>query len=156
MTPRPAEVGFYCDRCDRYSTWLPPFSAGDELCRHCRHPNPPVAAEDLADGAAPLGRCVQCGNPELYSRKDVPQQVGCAVVLAAIALATVAYGIWDFFGAFVVLTSVALLDLLIYLRLPRVVVCYRCHAEFRRFPASLAHRDFDMHRAEEYQADTRR
>ena len=78
------------------------------------------------------------------------------MVLTAIALATAAYALWDFPGAFVVLAAVALLDFVIYLRLPLVVVCYRCHAEFRRFPANPDHRGFDMHRAEEYQADTRR
>ncbi len=151
------EVGFYCDACDRYSTWIPPFRAGDDACRHCGAANPPVAADDVDSGRGPveLRRCIQCGNPELYARKDVPQQVGCAVVLASVALATVAYAIWDFPGAFVVFASVALLDLLIYRRLGLVVVCYRCHAEFRRFPKREEHAPFDMHRAEEYEADTR-
>lgn len=155
-SPRSPEVGFYCDGCDRYSTWTPPFAKGDDRCRHCGRRNAPAAAADLTgNGAASLARCAHCANPELYSRKDVPQQIGCAVVLAGIILATVAYVLWDFPGAFVVFASVALLDFLIYRQLSQVVVCYRCHAEFRRFPENPDHGPFDMHRAEEYEADTR-
>ena len=156
MSSGAPEVGFYCDGCDRYSTWIPPFSAGDDRCRHCARTNPPQCAEDVAvPGGAGLERCLHCANPELYSRKDVPQQLGCAVVLSAVILATAAYAWWDFTGAFIVFASVALLDFLIYRRLAQVVVCYRCHAEFRRFPENPAHGAFDMHRAEEYEADTR-
>ncbi len=164
MTARGPEVGFYCDECDRYSTWSPPFAEGSDRCAHCGHPNPPsglpggAAAVDDGTGSGafgPLAACLHCGNAELYIKKDVPQQIGCAVVLAAVALATAGYAWWDFFGAFVVFAAVALLDFLIYRRLGSVTVCYRCHAEFRRFPANPEHRPFDMHRAEEYEADSR-
>lgn len=155
MPTRAPGIGFYCDRCDRYSTWTPPFSEEKARCSHCDHPNPPTeAARRLSGEAAPtLGDCLQCGNPELYRKKDVPQQIGCAVVLSAVALSTVAYALWDFPGAFVVFAAVALLDFLIYRRLGEVTVCYRCHAEFRRFPVAPRHGAFDMHRAEEYEAD---
>lgn len=153
---RGPEVGFYCDGCDRYSTWNPPFAEGDDGCAHCGRSNPPAPAGRVAPASpAALDGCLQCGNPELYTKKDVPQQIGCAVVLAAIALATAAYALWDFPGAFAVFAAVALLDFLIYLRLGSVTVCYRCHAEFRRFPENPDHHAFDMHRAEEYEADSR-
>ena len=152
MANRAPEVGFYCDACDRYSTWNPPFQPDDDRCRHCGHRNPPAAAEGLSARAA-FASCPQCGNPELYRKKDVPQQIGCAVVLSAIVLSTIAYALWDFPGAFIVFASVALLDFLIYRRLGSVTVCYRCHAEFRRFPPNPDHGDFDMHRAEEYEAE---
>lgn len=151
---RGPEVGFYCDECDRYSTWAPPFAGGDDRCRHCGHPNPPRAG-DGPDGAdwppvEALETCLQCGNHELYTRKDLPQQLGCAVVISAVALSTVAYAVWDFPGAFAVFATVAILDFVIYRRIGSVTVCYRCHAEFRRFPANRGHEPFDMHRAEEY------
>ncbi len=153
---RGPEVGFYCDACDRYSTWDPPFAPGDDRCRHCGHANPPLGgAAPVGDAWPPTGAldaCLQCGNRELYTRKDLPQQIGCAVVLSAVVLSTVAYAIWDFPGAFAVFASVAVLDLLVYWRIGSVTVCYRCHAEFRRFPANPAHCPFDMHRAEEYDA----
>ncbi len=144
---RDPEVGFYCDSCDRYSVWKPPVAEG--TCTHCGAANPP-AAPDRAIPGKPVGACPQCGNPALYRKKDMPQQAGCAVVLSAIALSTVAYAIWDFPGAFVVFAAVALLDFLIYQRLGGVTVCYRCHAELRGFPDNPAHGAFDMHRAEEY------
>lgn len=153
MDKRAPEVGFYCDACHRYSTWNPPFQEGDDACEHCGHRNPPVAAGLSREAPTPITSCPQCGNAELYRKKDVPQQIGCAVVLSAIALSTIAYAIWDFPGAFVVFASVALLDFLIYRRLGSVTVCYRCHAEFRRFPTNPDHGDFDMHRAEEYEAE---
>lgn len=152
MDKRAPEVGFYCDACDRYSTWNPPFQEGDDRCEHCGHHNPPISAGLSGEAPTPIISCPQCGNSELYRKKDVPQQIGCAVVLSAIALSTIAYAIWDFPGAFVVFAAVALLDFLIYRRLGSVTICYRCHAEFRRFPANPDHGDFDMHRAEEYEA----
>ena len=155
MARRGPEVGFYCDACDRYSTWAPPFAPGDERCAHCDAANPPAfAASDHPppDPAAPLAGCIHCGNAELYSKKDLPQQLGCAVVLIAIALATAAYALWDFPAAFLVFMAFAAADFMIYRRLGVVVVCYRCHAEHRRFPENRAHGAFDMHRAEEYDA----
>ncbi len=146
MTPGP-QVGFYCDSCDRYSVWTPPLADG--TCAHCAAANPPAAAERAVPGE-PIGACPQCGNADLYRKKDLPQQAGCAVVLGAIALSTAAYAIWDFPGAFLVFAAVALLDFLIYRRLGEVTVCYRCHAELRGFPENPAHAPFDMHRAEEY------
>ena len=151
MAKREPEVGFYCDACHRYSTWNPPFRQDDDRCEHCDHRNPPAAANISVDGT--FSCCPQCGNPELYRKKDVPQQIGCAVVLSAIVISTIAYALWDFPGAFAIFASVALLDFLIYRRLGNVTVCYRCHAEFRRFPENPNHGDFDMHRAEEYEAE---
>ena len=104
-------MGFYCDACQRYSTWSPPFAAGDDLCDHCGHRNPPCAAGEVsAEAPVAITSCPHCGNTELYRKKDVPQQLGCAVVLGAIALSTVAYALWDFPGAFAVFATVALLD----------------------------------------------
>ncbi len=144
---RGPEVGFYCDTCDRYSVWTPPRADG--TCTHCEAGNPPVAPESATPGE-PLRACPQCGSRDLYRKKDMPQQAGCAVVLSAIALSTVAYALWDFPGAFAVFAAVALLDFLIYHRLGEVTVCYRCHAELRGFPENPDHGAFDMHRAEEY------
>ncbi len=153
MARRAPEVGFYCDACQRYSTWNPPFAPGDDRCAHCGHENPPVAGSDLSgDAPEPITSCPQCGNAELYRKKDFPQQLGCAVILGAIALSTVGYAIWDFFGALAVFALVTLLDFVLYRRLGSATVCYRCHAEFRRFPENPAHSVFDMHRAEEYDA----
>ncbi len=146
---RAPEVGFYCDSCDRYSIWSPP--APDGTCSHCGAANPPAAPE-RAEPGEPIAACPQCGNPDLYRKKDLPQQAGCAAVIGGIALSTAAYAIWDFPGAFAVLASVALLDFLIYQRLGEATVCYRCHAELRGFPDNEAHGAFDMHRAEEYEA----
>lgn len=44
MAGRGPEVGFYCDGCDRYSTWTPPFESGDDACSHCGRANPPKEA----------------------------------------------------------------------------------------------------------------
>ena len=143
------EVGFYCSSCRRYNVYaLPP--AGDAgLCVECGHRDPPApSARLLAFG--PIDRCPQCENLYFYTRKDFPQQLGCAAVTATIVLSSVAYALWDVPAAIAVLALASLADLALYHRLSEVTVCYRCHAELRGFAPNPEHGPFDMHRAEEY------
>jgi len=91
--------------------------------------------------------CPVCEGRDFYVRKDLNRAVGLAAVvvvgLASVGLLwagreALAYGI---LGAF------ALVDLLAYLLLKLVTVCYRCQAEFRGTYRRTAS-GFDLHRAE--------
>jgi hypothetical protein len=146
------EVGYFCDHCSTYNVYSIPPSSREEpfgRCRSCRTSNAPRASESLLAGG-PVDRCPQCQNLELYTRKDFPQQLGCAAVSATVVASSIAYAIWDVPAAIAVLALASLADLALYHRLAEVTVCYRCHAEMRRFAPNPAHGAFDMHRAEEY------
>lgn len=144
------EVGYFCTACSLYSVYAIPPSSEAGLCRHCGHLERPVAADRLR-AERPVERCPQCENLHLFTRKDFPQQLGCAAVTATIVLSTVAYAIWDVPAAIGVLAVASALDLALYHRLDEVTACYRCHAELRGFPKNEKHTAFDMHRAEEYE-----
>jgi hypothetical protein len=146
-----SSVGFYCDSCSLYNEYTlpPPDDAGK--CEHCGHNNNVHPSPALLAGG-PIDRCPQCDNVDFYLRKDFPQQLGCAVVTATVALSSIAYALWHFPAALAVLVVVSIADYTLYHRLSDVTVCYRCHAELRRFAPNEAHGPFDMHTAEEYEA----
>lgn len=144
-------VGFFCDACSLYSVYTLPPAAEAGKCDHCGHENVADPSAALL-GGGPIDRCPQCRNHHLYRRKDFPQQLGCAAVVATITLSSVAYALWHFPAALAVLVLASFADLALYHRLGEVTVCYRCHAELRGFEPNPEHGPFDMHRAEEYEA----
>jgi hypothetical protein len=87
-----------------------------------------------------LRGCLACGHPELYTQRDFPRSLGLAVVIVAAALAP--------FTAYLSLFAAALLDLLLYWRVRRVVVCYVCGARHRGFEENPRHPRFDLTIAE--------
>jgi DNA-directed RNA polymerase subunit RPC12/RpoP len=144
------EVFYYCGGCGRYNFYSIPPSSEAGVCVDCGHRDPPRPSERTLAGG-PVDRCPQCENPVLYTRKDFPQQLGCAAVTGTILLSSVAYALWDVPAAVAVLALASLADFALYHRLGEVTVCYRCHAELRGFTPNPAHGAFDMHRAEEFE-----
>ncbi len=143
------EVGFFCGACRRYNVYALPPSGDAGRCVECGHLSRPAPSPSLLS-SGPVDRCPQCDNLYFYTRKDFPQQLGCAAVSATIVLSSIAYAIWDVPAAIAVLAIASLADLALYRRLAEVTVCYRCHTELRGFAPNPEHGPFDMHRAEEY------
>ena len=144
-------IGYFCAECSLYNTYAVPARESRMRCEHCGHEEPVRDQPSLGDGG-PIDRCPQCDNPKLYRRKDFPQQLGCAAVTATIVLSSIAYAIWDFPAALLVLVLASIADVVLYHRLAEVTVCYRCHSEMRGFALNDEHGPFDMHTAEEYEA----
>lgn len=84
-------------------------------------------------------------------RKDFPQKLGLAVVIVAgaafLALAarphTFYLGVW-------VLVAAVVIDAVIYSRVGKVTVCYKCRAEFRGQTLNPSHEPFNLAEAEKY------
>jgi len=144
-------VGYFCRKCSLYNLYTLPPSEDAGKCEHCGHRDDVHPTQTLLDGG-PVDECPQCGNLNLYRRKDFPQQLGCAVVTATIVLSSIAYALWHFPAALAVLVLASIADYTLYHRLSEVTVCYRCHTELRGFALNEAHGPFDMHTAEEYEA----
>ena len=49
-----------------------------------------------------------------------------------------------------ILAGAALIDLVLYLAIGKVTVCYRCRAEYRKARINPAHEPFDLAPAEKY------
>ena len=140
------QVGYFCDQCRVYNLYRLPMPDGAERCSSCTHENRQTLSAALLAGE-PIDRCPEA----FYTRKDFPQQLGCAVVGATIVLSSIAYAFWDFPAAVAVLAAFTVADFWLYHRLSELTVCYRCHAELRGFRENPAHEAFDMHQAEEYE-----
>ena len=103
------------------------------------------------DATNPLTTCPECGCRDLFVRKDFPQRVGLAVVVVAalgflvlsVRRTTVYLGVLVLLAAFVV-------DAVLYVFVPKVTVCYRCRAEFRRVPVNPDHEGFELAVGEKY------
>jgi hypothetical protein len=106
----------------------------------------------MTDQAAePLTVCPACGCRDLFIRKDFPQKLGLTVVaLAAVAFLVLAARPATFYLGVWVLVAAAVLDAALFFFVPKITVCYRCRAEFRRRPLNPRHGPFELAVAEKY------
>lgn len=141
-------VGIYCPNCSHYAIHPVPSETVTVGCAACSHE---VTLNQAANRPGSLDACPLCKNREFYSKKDLPQQVGCAVVALTIITSSLAYAFWGVLASFAVLALASLLDFALYHRLRDAVVCYRCQAELRGVRPLDGVRPFDIGRAEEYE-----
>lgn len=117
-------------------------------CPRC-HQRVTFAADAGLDDDGRVQTCPMCGCRELFLRKDFPPIIGLAIVVVAGLLS-----IWflreNAAIAYAILAAAALIDAGLYLLFPKVTVCYRCRAEFRRVPLNPAHEGFDLATQEKY------
>ncbi len=116
------------------------------------------ACDHLVELARPdvepaLPACAVCGNVELYRKKDFPHGLGMAVLVGAFVGSTIAYFFYDKVLTWGILLGSAAFDGLLYLWVKDVIVCYRCHAEHRRVPATTEHRPFELATHERYRQE---
>lgn len=87
--------------------------------------------------------CPACGGSLLYVQRDFNQRAGLAVVIVGAVLA-------PFTPYYSSLIVAALVDAGLYVLLPEITICYRCHAHYRGFTRNPRHQAFDLHLAEQY------
>jgi hypothetical protein len=141
VTRRAAEIAFRCPACGGEAIC---GLDGQGRCRACgAEPRLDVAAavRDLR-----IERCPACQGTLLYVQRDFNQKVGLGVVVAGALLAPFT----PFYASLIV---AALVDAGLYVLLPEITVCYRCHAHFRGFARNPGHEAFDLHLAEQYDAE---
>ena len=144
-------ISFFCAACSLYNLYELPIKESLVKCRYCNHKHTMHLSKEVINGT-PIDQCPLCKNLAMYHRKDFPQQLGCAAITLTVVLSSVAYALWDFPAAILVLASIA--DFLLFHRLREVTVCYKCHSELRGFLKNDKHGPFDMHVAEEYDHGT--
>jgi hypothetical protein len=134
------KVEFGCPACGRPVETEPGAKA---MCRRCGA----EAALPLPPAAPPPGRA--CGCPELYRQRDFSQTLGLLLVALGALL-------WLLLGSFWPMVAAAALDLLLYLLLPDVAICYRCKAHHRDLEATKDLPRFDLERHEHYRFEKAR
>ncbi len=113
---------------------------------HVRHA---VRLSDAVVREQRVDACPICGCREMFVRKDFPQKLGVVVVVAA-AIASIATFKSDIWLSWGVLAAAVVVDLLLYVIVGRVTVCYACRAEYRRVAENPEHEGFDLARSEKY------
>jgi hypothetical protein len=86
---------------------------------------------DPGAGRLRLRRCLVCPSTELFARKDFPQRLGVAIVVAGFAASCLTWGWRLLVPTFAILFATALLDVILYLLMPECLTCYRCAARYR-------------------------
>jgi hypothetical protein len=103
------------------------------------------------DAAGLLTRCPKCGCRDLFVRKDFPQKLGLAIVAAAaVAFVVLSVRRTTMYIGVLVLLAAFMVDVVLYLFVPKVTVCYRCRAEFRGVPVNPEHEGFELAVGEKY------
>ncbi len=132
-----ASVSKECNECGKYYS-----GEADGAAVRC----PKCGEEELSvsSGDWPFQRCPCCDCHQFYRRKDFNQIIGCLIILVGALFVPFTYGLS--------LIVLSLLDYLLYRKVPELLVCYKCGAEYRRFGALPEEIEvFDHHIAELYE-----
>jgi hypothetical protein len=146
------ELTFACSQCGAVNRAAKVESAPDLACRVCGKPHR-LRLEAFEEGL--LRACACCGTEDLYLQKDFPQGLGLLIVFVGFAIATILwYYEWPIL-TFAVFLASALLDMVLYYRVPDVIICYRCLAQYRGEGANPAGRfaPFDLAIGERYRQE---
>lgn len=129
------QIRLHCPHCDlpmRLSKWE---SLSALVCPRCEKSIPTHIDDHTKE--LKLDHCVLCGSKELFRQKLFNRNVGVGIVVLGV--------IASFFVVPPVLplVIVGLIDLILFVALPYMLVCYRCDTEHRGFQVSEGFKHFD-------------
>jgi hypothetical protein len=136
---RAPEIDFGCPACGKEAI---AGLDGRGRCTSCGA-DTPLDLSPLLRETRIVDRCPACAGDQLYVQRDFNQKAGLAIVVLGAVLA-------PFTPYYASLWIAAAVDAGLYLLLPEITVCYRCHAHFRGFARNPKHQAFDLHVAEQY------
>lgn len=127
MKPR---IAFKCRRCSEFAEV--DITGGHFSCPACgQHAGKAEITEKIFDA------CPLCGCKQFYLSKNFNQFTGCLIMFCGIVLVPVTYGLS--------LPVFALIDWLLYKRVPTIANCYKCGCEFHNFPQAKRFKPFMHH-----------
>ncbi|MEA2630536.1 MAG: hypothetical protein QOE66_755 [Chloroflexota bacterium] len=146
------ELTFECPICHAVGSVSPVEATPTASCAGCKQPRA-LRREAFEDGG--LRSCAWCGTEDLYLQKDFPQGLGLAIVVLGFAISTVFWYYEMPIPAYLVLLASALLDMVLYYRVPDVTICYRCLGQYRGAGANPGGRflAFDLAIGERYRQE---
>jgi len=120
----------HCPQCKQYGEV--DVKAGNFSCPECHHHWGKVSdPSDLFD------YCPVCQCRQFYLSKDFNQALGCTIMLIGIVLVPWTFGLS--------LPVFALVDWLLYRRIPAIINCYKCGTEFRNIKTDKKFKTFMHH-----------
>jgi hypothetical protein len=125
-----ASVHFLCTSCENRVA----RDAGEppRACEHCGAATPATAPADESI----IDHCAACGHDELYFQKDFNRTTGIALVAVGAVFVPWTWGLS--------LLAVTILDYIVWRVVKDVIVCYRCQAVHRGYPANPELKPFDL------------
>jgi hypothetical protein len=102
-----------------------------------------------------LHACACCATEDFYRQKDFPQALGLVIVVVGFAISTVFWYYERPLWTYAILLASALLDMVLYYKVPDVAICYRCLAQYRgpRANPGGAFAPFDLGVGERYRQE---
>jgi hypothetical protein len=119
----------------------------DWQCAGCEH------RQHLEQVDPALPRCLVCGNPELYKKKDFPHWLGMTILVVACVASVYTYLWYDKWMTWAILIGSAVIDGVLYLSVGDAVMCYLCDAAYKGFKTTDAHRPFELTIGERYRQE---
>jgi hypothetical protein len=146
------ELTFSCPHCGTVGIVASVESTPTVTCRGCSRGHP--LRSDAFEGGG-LRSCAWCATDDLYVQKDFPQGLGLLIVIVGFAISTVFWYLERPIPAYVVLLASALLDMILYYRVPDVTICYRCLGQYRGVRSNIEGRfkPFDLAIGERYRQE---
>lgn len=143
-------ITFRCPRCEQVNRLFDPQIGLTAECTACDWNHAVIRGED---GSLPEDECLVCGCDDLWRQKNFPPKVGLAFVAVGAIVSTVFWYYMMPMWAIGVLMAFALVDFLLYILMPDVLVCYRCHSYHRWDEIDESHPKFDLETAERYRQE---
>ena len=109
----------------------------------------------MIEHGATAGLPLVCDRPIFISRKDFPQGLGLFIVIVGFVISTVFWYYEMPLVTYLVLLASALLDMVLYYRVPDVTICYRCLSQVRGPGSNVGGRfkPFDLAIGERYRQE---
>lgn len=145
------EVRFDCPVCQVPGRQDLSDSTSELACPNChwKRPIPDTAIENTLPR-----KCVACGCDDLWRQKDFPQGLGLIMVGLGMLFSTIAWFNYRPVWAISILMGFALIDMLLYLFMSDMLVCYRCRSRFRHANLNDELPRFDLETAERYRQES--
>lgn len=143
-------VTYRCPQCDQVARSEPLTAEQTMLTCSACHWHRAVPGEAIEQNCP--HNCLVCGNEDLWRQKDFPQSWGVACVALGAILSSIAWYYHRPITALSILMAFALLDMVLYIIMPDVLVCYRCGARHSNADTSR-HANFDHELSERYRQE---
>ena len=140
-------ITFACPKCAQPARLEVSESDRTLSCPHC---GVALRVPETAFQAGHLCRCLVCPSADLFVRKDFPQRLGVAIVLAGIVGSSIAWAGMNIMWTFGILFATALADVVLYFLVGDALMCYRCGAQYRGLSGTDQHGPFELTTHERY------
>lgn len=146
------ELTFLCTNCGVVNHVQSLEAAERGTCSRCRAERT-LHRELVEDGQ--LRACPWCATSDLYIQKDFPQGLGLFIVIVGFVISTIFWYLERPLLTYLILLVSALLDMLLYYRVPDVTICYRCLSQIRGLGSNPENRfhPFDLALGERYRQE---